>query len=166
MTWPQPHEGIKGKTRKDDLLSLSDRAYPRRVMTLRLFESFYHAVTRNSSRDPDLLKAYQWIIRPEIGDLVVEMSALWTAWGLDPEKTRERKTHGFGILVAKRQEWACSDDEWQTMLEEEPEYGERPTDIGWYVQYGPKPADVCRWANCMFLAIPTEEIVANARQRP
>lgn len=51
---------------------------------------------------------------------------------------------GFGILLARRRERPCDADP--------------RTEEAWYIQYGPRPDDVCRWANSSFAAIPAEII--------
>jgi hypothetical protein len=70
----------------------------------------------------------------------------------------ERRTMGFGILIAHREEWAQTDEEYQQSIDagEVGADDKRWRDSAWYVQYGPQPDDVCRWVNCSFIAVPID----------
>lgn len=154
QTYPQPREGIAGTIRdQDDLLALDDAALARRTIMANLV---YHLQDAVLVGDPAPKVADLWnrMKNPQVGDLVVETSAN-LRWS-DPE----RSAMGFGILLAHRDEWAQTDDEWASQ-ENSPgldEFGQpRPVERRvYYVQYGPQPDDVCRWTNCDFIAVPTE----------
>jgi hypothetical protein len=51
---------------------------------------------------------------------------------------------GVGILLARRRERPCD--------------AAPRTEEAWYIQYGPHPDDVCRWANSSFTTVPAEII--------
>lgn len=149
---PQPREGITGTVRdEDDLLSLDEKAIPRRMMMANLAMCL-HSATLVGNPAPVVARMYDRISHPQPGDLVVETSRFYRQT-LDVE--------AFGILLAHRDEWAQTDDEYAKDFAENLN-GEQ--DDGWrgvehnvhYVQYGPQPDDICRWVNCSFITIPTD----------
>lgn len=173
-SFKQPREGITGTDwTGDDLLSLEDAAIPRRIMMTGMAHMLRMA-TLVGNPAPIVQRISGRMRNPQPGDLVVEES---TAYRTD-EDTRIK---AFGILIEHRVEWWETDEEWAVMVEEEraaherhenflrnseyarSEYadepwepGERQTDHAWYIQYGPKAGDICRWVNCSFIAIPTD----------
>lgn len=165
--YPQPHEGITGTDRHDtDLLSLEEAAMPRRDM-MREMAKLLRSATLVGNPAPSVSRMSDRMQKPRPGDLVMEESSAWTR---DPDT----RLKGFGILVCRRDEWWDSDDslrefiakhradgdelEYAAKLEQQLATGVgRPVDDAWYVQYGPDPADVCRWTNCLFTAIPVGE---------
>jgi hypothetical protein len=167
-SFPQPREGITGTLRdQDDLLSLDGKALPRRMMHAALAKCL-HRATLVGNPAPVVAAMYERITHPEPGDLVVETSRLGSG---------HLEVEAFGILVAHRREWWETDEEWAAQVKQERADhesflagpyaqpgdadepwapSERLTDDAWYVQYGPQPADVCRWVNCEFIVIPTD----------
>jgi hypothetical protein len=170
MSYPQPREGITGTPRdSDDLLSLDEKAVPRRFLMAGMAACIRTACLVGSPA-PVVARMWQRMKDPQPGDLVVETSTIYR----NDEDTRIK---AFGILIAHRVEWDQTDEEWAGVIEEEraaheeflrgpyshpgdgpfdPSRCERLTDHAWYVQYGPQPADVCRWVNCEFMAIPSD----------
>ncbi len=150
VTYKQPHEGIRGTLRDDDdLLSLDERALAVRNWLIGLASHLYSA-TLVGNRAPKVDEMYRRISAPRVGDVVVEMTAM--LWSDD-----SRKEKGFGVLLAERDEWGSTDEEWGQYRSENPEGAEsdgRWSDHAWYVQYGPQPEDVCRWTNCVFVVVP------------
>lgn len=169
-SFPQPREGITGTDRtEDDLLSLEDAAIPRRLLMIGMAHCLRKA-TLVGNPAPIVARMNERIRDPQPGDLVVEES---TAYRRD----EDTQVKAFGILLAHRTEWAQTDEEWAADVEQERkaheeflrgpyaqpgdadepwEPDERMTDHAWYVQYGPKAGDICRWTNCSFVAIPTD----------
>lgn len=154
--YPQPREGITGTPRTDDdLLDLDDRAVARRLLMAGTAQAIYTAVLVGNPA-PRVAALYERMSEPQPGDLVMELSSRGRRRsGQDVDTTIK----ALGILIAHREEWASTDEEWAA---EAAEYGhdpvaDRATDHAWYVQYGPAAEDVCRWTNCEFLAIPTGE---------
>lgn len=168
MSWPQPREGITGSDRRDDLLSLEDAAIPRRLVMAGMAKALLNA-TMVGQPAPIVKRMYARMRDPQPGDLVIELSTMWS-------RDEDTRIKGMGILVAHRQEWASTDAEWSEYVAEEkraydedfktgpyyrPEDGEfdademceRITDHAWYIQYGPAAADICRWTNCEFVAV-------------
>lgn len=151
--YPLPHEGVVGTLRdQDDLLSLDDKAAPRREMMIGLARCLCSAVLVGNPC-PAIAEMWKRMDNPQIGDLVLETG-------------RHHDYQGFGILIACRYEWAHTEEEWrqhQTEVIAEAEacgltgWDEpRRKDDAWYVQYGPSPADICRWTNCTFITVPTD----------
>jgi hypothetical protein len=159
--WAEPHRGVAGVERDDDLLDLSDRAVARRKLMLVTVRALHDALLVGNPA-PRVKRMYDRFGRDnaQVGDLVAEVTTL-----------HDHEMRGFGILVEHREEWASTAAEWQKVIEdervawEEGSYegpfdpdGEdyiRQTDHAWYVQYGPRPGDLCRWTNCSFVAVPT-----------
>lgn len=163
-SFPQPHEGISGTDRgHDDLLSLEEAAIPRRHLMAGMARCLRQAVLVGNQA-PIVARMWERMQAPVSGDLVVEVSSFG----------RRACTEGMGILLAHRHEWWQTDEEWAAELEKEreaheeflrgphsrpgdgpfdPARHERLTDHAWYVQYGPRPEDVCRWVNCQFLTV-------------
>lgn len=176
MDYPEPHEGVQGVTRtRDDLLSLEGPAIARRMIVMDIAESLFKASlagpVRPLSGEPSL---FDQVSKPQIGDLVIERT---TAFIRDPAQ----RARGFGILLGRRIEWACTKEQWTERCEEEAaacrEHGdeegalaalaeERLTDHAWYIQYGSDAADICRWTNCMFYRVPTGLLHHTKEQQP
>jgi hypothetical protein len=136
----QPREGTDGEQRDDLSLDDATLGYRRQVVALagRLW-----SMTLSAHGTPDGRDMMERMSHPRPGDFVVE-------------NTRTDPHMGIGYLVCHRIEWAMTDEEWEQIEREDPGCyaGERPTDEVWYVQYGPNPDDICRWANAEFIAVP------------
>jgi hypothetical protein len=149
--YPQPREGIAGTERtEDDLLALDDKAVARRLLMIGTVKAL-HTATLVGNPAPVVADMYARMRDPQPGDLVMEVTGFY-------RRDTDAKIKGFGILVAHREEWASTDEEWAATLAEEPDLirdEERFHDHAWYVQYGPAAEDVCRWTNCEFIAVPT-----------
>lgn len=159
-SWPQPHEHVTGIHRtRDDLLSLEGPALRRRVVMMTMANDLWKAA-RGNARDDHGRDAYKRMSEPRVGDLVIESGSMRNP-GADSISRESRFVHGFGILLGEREEWSCSHEEWAEFVAEEKAEGQimtladRLTVMSTYVQYGPSPADVVRWQNCSFIALPT-----------
>lgn len=144
----QPHEGIVGADRTGDpLVSLEDEHLPIRE-ALTVMARHLSTATLVGNPAPVVERMGARIRTPQIGDLVIESSRVATRRG--------DWYRGFGYLVERRREWWDTDAEYERMVaDEEIGAGEpRSVDEAWYIQYGPNPADVCRWTDCSFLVIP------------
>lgn len=104
------------------------------------------------------------IMHPQPGDPVYVPDS----FRLDEDGRRK----GVGYLIVERTEWWHSDEDWLNRADDEGTtafqawtYGEplvwnplthpkRPKEDVFYVQYGPNPADICRWGNASCNAIP------------
>lgn len=149
MTLKQPREDIaSGTDRDDDLLSLEDSGVAHRDALIGMARLLYKT-TLVGNPAPIVEDIYKRLSAPQPGDLVVELSVLYTR---DPAK----RLKGLGILLEKRTEWRDTDEDWAALVGEGAVYpdDERFTDEAWYVQYGPSAEDVCRWTNCTFIAVP------------
>ncbi len=131
-SWPQPWESVGGSDYDaSDLLSLRRAAMPRRRMMVMMAAALYR-VTLAANPGPVASQAGKRIRNPVPGDLVAEVTGA-------REPGSERK--GLGILLAARREWLCADEDWKGG----PGNDGRPSGDAWYVQYGPKAADVARF---------------------
>jgi hypothetical protein len=150
---PQPREGTTGTDRTGDpLVSLEDDALPTRFA---LATMAYHLsrATMVGSPAPIVARMADRIHAPRPGDLVVEAGRTMRA--LRNRRDDQDWYRGFGYLVDHRREWSHTDEEWAADVaagEWRPD--ERPSEDVWYVQYGPAPADVCRWQDADFVTIP------------
>lgn len=146
-TYPQPHEGITGTARTEPWLGLTDELIPVRQQIIITAAHLYETCIAGGSA-PYVRDRFTRMIRPRIGDLVIEQSSFR---GYDPH-------HGFGYLVAVQEEWICSDEDWATLLAEEDALTDahRANDTATYIQHGPAPADLTRWLNAGFIAVPTK----------
>lgn len=165
--WQEPHEGVIGAVRDDDLLERTDAALARRRIMIVMAKALHDALLVGNPA-PRVKRMYERFGRDNAqpGDLVVEATTLYGG---------DHDPRGFGILVEQREEWASTIDQYNAAIEEdrrehvkyhgnddEFEVWPRGTDTAWYVQYGPQPGDVCRWTNCSFVAVPTaDEQLAN-----
>lgn len=154
LTYPDHHEGIAGRQLDPDgLLSLDERALPCRLTLMAVAQHLRRACMVGQpapivARMEDRTRAVQ------LGDLVVEVTV-----GLSPRTDRDRRVKAFGYLVAHRDEWSDSEADWKAFAQEDPEWAfpdNRATDHAWYIQYGPDPADVCRWTNCQLMMVPVD----------
>lgn len=170
-SWPQPHEDIKGIDRtRDDLLVLTEAAMHRRLAMLNIAATLWKAALRGAHTDWGR-PLYQRMANPEIGDLVVETVGMRTPTEKDAQGDA-RVVTCFGILLDSRTEWACTDEDWQRYREEGAADGypmpddARITEEAAYVQYGPKAKDICRWANCSLITLPTGLLYHTEDQQP
>lgn len=146
----QPHEGVVGVDRTgNDFLSLDERALYHRDILVAMARHLYTAV-RVGDPAPVVQRMYLDIAKPKVGDLVVETSKGFYS------PAAETRTKAFGFLVAHRREWCHTDEEYAELVGDgEYDAGDpRPVDEAWYVQYGRRVGDICRWTNCHFIAIP------------
>jgi hypothetical protein len=125
--WPRP----LGIQRDDTLLSLDEAAVPARRALVCLARQLY-SVTLGVNC-PNTNRAGERIRHPQVGDFVVETSSRIP---LDVDTLL--KCHGY--LLEHRRRFGEGDEAW--------------SEVVWYVQYGPSPEDVCRWANADFAAVP------------
>lgn len=167
--WPQPHEGVFGIRRtRDDLLALDEAAMQRRVVILRIATELWRAAL-NGAHTESGRALYEQMTNPKMGDLVVETVGMQTPFGLDSNGDA-RAVSCFGILLGQRTEWACTDEKWQEYQAEAEVEGctlseaERVTERAAYVQYGSGPEDICRWADCSVIALPTGMLYHTAEQ--
>lgn len=158
--WHEPHEDIAGTVRDDDLLDRDDASLARRNIMIVMAKALHDALLVGNPA-PRVKRMYDRFGRDNArpGDLVVEVSTL-----------HDHEPRGFGILVDHREEWACTIEQHNEAIEkdrqdhieyhgndDEFEAWARGTDTAWYVQYGTKPGDVCRWTNCSFVAVPMSD---------
>jgi hypothetical protein len=169
--WPQPHEQISGIQRtRDDLLSIDEAAMQRRVVILTIARELWVSALNGAhlERGRALYERMQY---PKVGDLVAETVGMSHPTRPDADGDARALTC-FGILLGRRTEWACSDEEWQRYREEGEADGypmpdeSRVTTEAAYVQYGPSPDDICRWVNCSIIALPTGLLHHTADQQP
>lgn len=150
--YPQPRQGITGVARTDDdLLALDDKAIARRLLMIGTARALHSAVLVGNPA-PKVAEMYARMTDPQPGDLVLETTSSSRRGSTDTQ------IKGFGILIAHREEWASTDEEWAAEIIDDPTIDadrDRFHDHAWYVQYGPAATDVCRWTNCEFIAIPT-----------
>ena len=153
MTWPQPYEGITGTDRDDWLLSLDERAVTHRDALIAMARHL-HRATLVGNPAPVVRAMGDRLRAPEPGDLVVEASRV--IYGRTDLDTRIR---GFGILLARRKEWCCTDEQWIAECEAEgwdPVTEERMTDKAIYIQYGSSAGDIYRWHNADIVVLPVQ----------
>lgn len=154
MTYPSPWQDVPpGRDRDEPWLKLEDEAIQARLWLRTLAESLYRNVLL-AARPGAALAAHTFWDRmksPRTGDLVLEV----TTPGILPMRL-DGLLKGLGFLVCTREEYVDTDEEWARVEDQYREQA-RPTHTGWYVQYGPSAADVCRWENCRFVALPKLE---------
>lgn len=156
MTYMQPHEAVRGVDRDSFLLSLDPAALEHREALISM-AMLLRKTTLVGHPAPIVSDIDKRITSPAVGDLVVEVSVLY-------RQDVEAKFKGIGILIERRKEWMETDEEWEAAKAEEAEFRaaagitgddeDRMTDDAWYIQYGNSAADICRWVNCSFVALP------------
>lgn len=146
--YPDHREGVQGIDRADSAVNLDDTT----LMLVLGIAKLLRSSVLVGRQAPIVERIWARMEKPQIGDLVVEYTALSPR-----ERPIEDRYRGFGYLLARRTEWADSAAEWAQFERDEPDNAtedNRATNEAWYVQYGPKAADVCRWTNCDFIALP------------
>lgn len=149
-TLPEPHEGVAGTDRAGDPLLVSGET---KAIIARLTRHLWSA---NLGRPPHTLyyEQYERMTAPRPGDPVVVLDTVTMTRHPD---YRRYQDHGVGYLVLTRTEWWTTHEVWEQEKAEDPSLTDDDRMIErevWYVQYGPDPADVCRWVNCQVVAIP------------
>lgn len=76
----------------------------------------------------------------------------------NPRSDDDTIRKAFGYFLGEQQEPIYSEEVWQEVRGQY--YGRQdcPTEDVFYIQYGPKPGDVCRWENASCQAIATRAI--------
>jgi hypothetical protein len=145
MSYPQPYEGVTGTDREDLLLSLDPGAAAHRQVLYQFAKATWRAVLVGQPA-PVTRELAERMTRPEPGDLV------FMTFQHDPEPW----WHGLGVLLAKRDEWAETDAQWDAFLASRSAGAlQRLTEPrAVYLQYGPGAGDIARWANASAVAIP------------
>jgi hypothetical protein len=153
--WPQPHEGITGTGRDDDLLSLDDRAVAHRDALIAMARHLSSA-TLVGHPAPVVRRIRDRLDQPEPGDLVVTVEVM------HGNRDTDTRIKGLGIFLGEREEWDSTDEQWAAFCEQEraggydPEADGRETDRAFYIQYGPAAGDVCRWVNSRAVVLPVQ----------
>jgi hypothetical protein len=167
VSLPQPHEGIRGVERDEALLSLDPSMIGVREL-VRILAMHVYSATLVGYPAPKVQRMNDWMRNPRIGDLVVEESTSY--YPVERKRDRFPEQWPFtrmGYLITVREEWEQTDEQWQSELAEQREWNAKHGFDGldeermiepraWYIQYGPDPADVARWEDCSFIAVPTE----------
>jgi hypothetical protein len=143
VSYLQPHEGIQGTERSGDGLLRLDNTSARDVIATLAYHLYMATLVGHAASMVNDLR--ERMTNPQVEDLVVISDA-----------RSNQIPEGVGYLVAHRAEWWTTDEQWEadkaeSSLADEDRMVERDA---WYVQYGPNPADVCRWVNCLPLAVP------------
>jgi hypothetical protein len=152
---PQPHEGITGTDRDDDLLSLDERAVVHRDALI-VMARHLRTATLVGQPAPVVRRMSERLDHPEPGDLVVTAEVMYGHRDLDT------RIKGLGIYLAGREEWDSTDVQRAAWCEEErtaggdPEAEGRLADRAFYIQYGPAAGDVCRWTNSRVVVLPVQ----------
>jgi hypothetical protein len=152
--WPQPGDGIAGALHDPPgVLSLDEDALATRRMLMSVTRCLMRA-TLVGEPAPVVSRMYERMRHPEPGDLVMETSST-------SRLNTDVFYRAFGVLLDHpRTEWQETDAQWQAGMAGEPESlrgdGNRCTDYAWYVQYGPRPEEVCRWHNADFVMVPAD----------
>lgn len=171
MNHPQPWEGMRGSgtTRTDLLLSLEDGALAHRE-AITATAMWLERTVNVGDPVPIFQRMRDRLSTPRPGDLVVS-----PAIAANRRRDPATRLQAFGVLLARRDEWHHTDDEWLNEDADDP-YGSsfaqwtadtprvydplrhpaRPIeDDVHYVQYGPHPDDICRWTDATFVTVPT-----------
>jgi hypothetical protein len=151
--WPEPGEGITGTLHDPaGVLSLDEDTLAARRALMATTRCLMRA-TLVGNPAPVVSRMYDRMHDVQPGDLVMETSGTLRLHA-------DVFYRSFGILLADRIEWWQADAQWQAGMAGEPEElrgdGNRCTGHAWYVQYGPRPDDVCRWVDCEFVMVPAD----------
>jgi len=141
----QPHQDVGRPYGDDPLLSLGKAALPYRDALIWAAEHLNRAARTGASASGRAAQVWLRLRDPQPGDLVVESGTHWRGDVQDRMK-------GLGRLIIKRREWRHTDQQWAQL---DTGGAQRPTDLAWYVQYGPR--DVCRWTDCTFWVVPIDD---------
>jgi hypothetical protein len=183
--WHEPHEGVIGVQRDDDLLARTEEALPRRLMMCAMASALHKALLVGN-RAPVVERManrfrYFYSDRHKYvpGDLLIEVTTLHGG-----DHYKDSWDRGFGTYITDRWEWASTKEEWETMIAEgikeerefyndpdleidvDERFGPRGVDHAWYVQYDSNPEAVCRWTNCSFVAVPTSYDILRELEHP
>lgn len=122
-----------------DILSLQDEAMAARAALVAMSRHLQHA-TAVGRPAPIVADMRARLSSPAIGDLVVEVTS-----GYRQARARAGDWYrALGVLLLHRRE----------LVDPGEGPGDELTDEAWYIQYGPAPDDVCRWANSDFEVVP------------
>jgi len=146
----EPHEAVVGTWRPHSVLSLDDAAIPFRDALLRMAYHLRTAITVGHPA-PVVERMETRIRRPQPGDLVAEADALMQ------RSTPEQRLHGLGILIETRVELMFTEQERREILAAGGAGDEgEVTAVAAYLQYGPKPEDICRWTDFDLIVLPVD----------
>lgn len=141
-------ERLHGIDRTDDpLLSLDESFLPFRVLVMS--SQWYATYLFGMAGAPIGIDWQRRYREPKPGELCFA-----TDWAINSRADADTLMKSFGYFLGEQQEPIYDDETWAKVQDQ---YGDRkdcPTERVFYIQYGPKPDDVCRWedARCQVIA--------------
>ncbi|HET7055734.1 MAG TPA: hypothetical protein VFI12_04675 [Thermomicrobiales bacterium] len=81
-----------------------------------------------------------------------------TDHAINPRADDDTIVKSFGYFLGEQQEPIYDWDTWVMVQDQYDDMVECPTERVFYIQYGPAPDDVCRWANADHQVIATQAI--------
>lgn len=151
-------ERLRGADRTDDpLLNLDEAFLPFRVLVMS--SQWYATYLFGMAGSPlgiDWQRRYR---KPRPGELCFA-----TDHAINPRADADTLMKSFGYFLGEQWEPVYDDETWEQVKDQYREDHQtieevvRPTERVFYIQYGPKPDDVCRWENAQCQVIATRAV--------
>jgi hypothetical protein len=142
---------LTGTDRSDDpLLSLDDSVVALR--RLLISSQWYATHLYGMAGSPIGIEWQRRQRKPKVGELCFA-----TDHAISPSADDDTIMKSFGYYLGEQQEPVYDEQAWESVRDQY-EGDDCPTERVFYIQYGPKPKDVCRWENAQCQVIATAEI--------
>lgn len=149
-------ERLRGTDRTGDpLLTLDEAFLPFRSLVM--ISQWYATYMMGMAGSPIGQRWQSRYRKPVPGDLCYAIDhALYAP--TDPRFNADTVMKSFGYFLGEQQEPIYDDATWAEVQDQYDGRKDCPTERIFYIQYGPKPDDVCRWENASCQVIATREI--------
>jgi hypothetical protein len=145
-------ERLHGTDRTDDpLLNLDEAFLPFRVLVMS--SQWYATYLFGMAGAPIGIDWQRRYRKPKPGELCFA-----TDHAINPRAEPGTAMKSFGYFLGEQQEPIYDDETWAEVQDQYDDQTECPTERIFYIQYGPKPDDVCRWENAQCQVIATRAI--------
>lgn len=145
-------ERLRGTDRSGDpLLSLDGACIPLR--RLLLSSLWYTNYLYGMAGSPIGIDWQRRMRRPQVGEL-----CFVTDHAISPGAGDDTIAKSFGYFLGEQREPVYDEKEWAEVQDQYDDRKDCPTERVFYIQYGPAPDDVCRWANADHQVIATQAI--------
>lgn len=145
-------ERLHGTDRTGDpLLSLDEACLPIRVLVMS--SQWYATYLFGMAGAPIGINWQRRYREPRPGDLCFA-----TDHAINPRADADTLLKSFGYFLGEQREPIYDDETWAKVQDQYDDRKDCPTERVFYIQYGPKPDDVCRWEDAQCQVIATAEI--------
>jgi hypothetical protein len=145
-------ERLRGTDRTGDpLLNLDEAFIPFRIAIMS--SQWYATYLFGMAGSPLGIDWQKRMRQPRPGELCFA-----TDHAINDRSDPDTRQKSFGYYLGEQMEPIYDDETWEEVKDQYDDRKDCPTEPIFYIQYGPKPDDVCRWENASCQVIATAAI--------